>query len=88
MFASMQRLCFVKHTYGCKRRAFLVEFKSFDAYIQLLKGVILTDLGQHEKAARIFITLSEDFLSNRMKKSQYWVKRDNRWQIIYEGATS
>ena len=25
-------------------------------------------------------------LSNRMKKRQYWIKRDNRWQIIYEGA--
>ena len=25
-------------------------------------------------------------LSNRMKKRQYWMKRDNRWQIVYEGA--
>ena len=25
-------------------------------------------------------------LSNRMKKRQYWIKQDNRWQIIYEGA--
>ena len=25
-------------------------------------------------------------LSNRMKKRQYWMKRGNRWQIIYEGA--
>ena len=25
-------------------------------------------------------------LSNRMKKRQYWMKFDNRWQIIYEGA--
>ena len=25
-------------------------------------------------------------LNNRMKKRQYWMKRDNRWQIIYEGA--
>ena len=24
-------------------------------------------------------------LSNRMKKRQYWVRRDNRWQIAYEG---
>ena len=25
-------------------------------------------------------------LSNRMKKRQYWVKHDNSWKIIYEGA--
>jgi murein L,D-transpeptidase YafK len=25
-------------------------------------------------------------LNNRMKKRQYWKKRDNRWQIVYEGA--
>ena len=25
-------------------------------------------------------------LNNRMKKRQYWIKRDNRWQIVYEGA--
>ncbi len=25
-------------------------------------------------------------LSNHMKKRQYWVKKDNRWQIIYEGS--
>ena len=25
-------------------------------------------------------------LSNRMKKRQYWIKQNERWQIIYEGA--
>jgi murein L,D-transpeptidase YafK len=25
-------------------------------------------------------------LSNKMKKRQYWVRRNNTWQIIYEGA--
>ncbi len=29
---------------------------------------------------------SSNTLSNRMKKRQYWIKKDNRWQIIYEGA--
>jgi murein L,D-transpeptidase YafK len=29
---------------------------------------------------------SSNNLSNRMKKRQYWKKRDNRWQIVYEGA--
>ena len=25
-------------------------------------------------------------LSNRMKKRQYWIKQNNRWQIVYEGG--
>ena len=25
-------------------------------------------------------------LSNRMKKRQYWIRKDNNWKIIYEGA--
>ncbi len=29
---------------------------------------------------------SSSNLSNRMKKRQYWVKLNNRWQIIYEGG--
>jgi murein L,D-transpeptidase YafK len=29
---------------------------------------------------------SSSNLSNRMKKRQYWVKQNNRWQIIYEGS--
>ncbi len=29
---------------------------------------------------------SSSNLSNRMKKRQYWIRQNNRWQIIYEGA--
>ncbi len=29
---------------------------------------------------------SSNNFSNRIKKRQYWMKRDNRWQIVYEGA--
>ena len=29
---------------------------------------------------------SSSNLSNRMKKRQYWIKQDNHWKIIYEGA--
>ncbi|MDH4284589.1 MAG: L,D-transpeptidase family protein, partial [Gallionellaceae bacterium] len=29
---------------------------------------------------------SSNNLSNRMKKRQYWMKQNNRWQIVYEGA--
>ncbi|MBK9161898.1 MAG: L,D-transpeptidase family protein [Nitrosomonadales bacterium] len=27
-----------------------------------------------------------DNLSNRMKKRQYWIRQNNRWRILYEGA--
>jgi murein L,D-transpeptidase YafK len=29
---------------------------------------------------------SSSNLSNKMKKRQYWMKQDGRWQIVYEGA--
>jgi len=29
---------------------------------------------------------SSNNLSNRMKKRQYWIKQDNQWKIVYEGA--
>lgn len=29
---------------------------------------------------------SSNNLSNRMKKRQYWIKHNDRWQIVYEGA--
>ncbi|OIO82872.1 MAG: hypothetical protein AUJ88_00950 [Gallionellaceae bacterium CG1_02_56_997] len=29
---------------------------------------------------------SSNNLSNRMKKRQYWIKQNNRWQILYEGS--
>jgi murein L,D-transpeptidase YafK len=38
----------------------------------------------------VVVSFDQDYhsnnLSNRMKKRQYWRKKDNRWQIIYEGA--
>ncbi len=38
----------------------------------------------------VVVSFEQDYtsnnLSNRMKKRQYWMKRDNHWQIIYEGA--
>jgi murein L,D-transpeptidase YafK len=38
----------------------------------------------------VVVNFEQDYtsnnLENRMKKRQYWMKRDNRWQIIYEGA--
>ena len=38
----------------------------------------------------VVVNFEQDYtsnnLANRMKKRQYWMKRDNRWLIIYEGA--
>jgi hypothetical protein len=38
----------------------------------------------------VVVNFEQDYgsnnLSNRMKKRQYWIKQNNRWQIIYEGA--
>lgn len=38
----------------------------------------------------VVVTFDQDYrsdgLSNVMRKRQYWVKEDNRWKIIYEGA--
>lgn len=40
----------------------------------------------------VVVNFEQDYasnnLENRMKKRQYWMKRDNRWKIVYEGAAS
>lgn len=43
-----------------------------------------------EQPNMVVVNFEQDYtssnLSNRMKKRQYWVKQNNRWQIIYEGS--
>ncbi len=43
-----------------------------------------------EQANMVVVNFDQDYsssnLSNRMKKRQYWMKQNNRWKIIYEGA--
>lgn len=43
-----------------------------------------------EQPNMVVVNFEQDYgsnnLSNRMKKRQYWIKQNNRWQIIYEGA--
>ncbi len=43
-----------------------------------------------EQPDMVVVDFEQDYnsnnLSNRMKKRQYWIKQDNRWKIIYEGA--
>ena len=43
-----------------------------------------------EQPNMVVVDFEQDYnsnnLSNRMKKRQYWIKHNERWQIIYEGA--
>jgi murein L,D-transpeptidase YafK len=43
-----------------------------------------------EQPRLVVVNFEQDYnsnnLSNRMKKRQYWIKNNDRWQIIYEGA--
>jgi len=43
-----------------------------------------------EQPGLVVVNFEQDYesnnLSNRMKKRQYWIKNNDRWQIIYEGA--
>lgn len=43
-----------------------------------------------EQPGMVVVNFDQDYnsnnLSNRMKKRQYWMKQNNRWQIIYEGS--
>jgi len=43
-----------------------------------------------EQPNMVVVNFEQDYsssnLSNRMKKRQYWIKQNNHWQIIYEGA--
>lgn len=43
-----------------------------------------------EQPNMVVVNFEQDYasnnLSNRMKKRQYWIKQNDRWQIIYEGA--
>ncbi len=43
-----------------------------------------------EQPGMVVVNFEQEYsssnLSNRMKKRQYWIKQNNRWQIIYEGS--
>lgn len=43
-----------------------------------------------EQTNLVVVNFEQDYsssnLTNRMKKRQYWIKHNNRWQIIYEGS--
>ena len=43
-----------------------------------------------EQPGMVVVNFEQEYsssnLSNKMKKRQYWIKQNNRWQIIYEGS--
>lgn len=43
------------------------------------------------KGDMVVVTFEQDYrssnLSNTMRKSQYWIKEDKKWRIVYEGAS-
>lgn len=43
-----------------------------------------------EQADMVVVNFDQDYssnnLANRMKKRQYWIKQNNHWKILYEGA--
>jgi murein L,D-transpeptidase YafK len=43
-----------------------------------------------EQPDMVVVNFEQDYsssnLSNRMKKRQYWIRQNNHWQIVYEGA--
>lgn len=43
-----------------------------------------------EQPDMVVVNFEQDYssnnLSNRMKKRQYWIRKNNRWKIVYEGA--
>jgi len=55
--------------------------------VSLSEVSLFTYPGQPNMAV---VNFNQDYsssnLSNRMKKRQYWIKQNNRWQILYEGS--
>ena len=55
--------------------------------VQLSNVSVFTYPGQPNL---VVVNFEQDYssnnLSNRMNKRQYWMKRDNKWQIVYEGS--
>ena len=55
--------------------------------------VAFTDLSMFRNPGQeelVVVTFEQDYqsnnLSNRMKKRQYWIREDNSWKIVFEGA--
>lgn len=69
-----------------KRKALVNGSKSW-IKVDISNLSVFTYPGQPDLAV---VNFEQDYrssnLANRMKKRQYWLKKNDRWQIIYEGA--
>jgi hypothetical protein len=50
----------------------------------------VSELAYLDQPNMVVVNFEQDYnsnnLANKMKKRQYWIKQNNTWQIIYEGA--
>jgi murein L,D-transpeptidase YafK len=97
-WASMDTNAYLKHY----AHNFTSDSSGYDAWVKQKQSVnagkswIKVSLGDvslfnyPELPGMVVVNFDQDYsssnLSNRMKKRQYWIKQNNRWQIIYEGA--
>lgn len=97
-WASLDTNAYLQHY----SRNFSSEDANFESWARQKKSVnagkswIKVKLGElslftyPDQPNMVVVDFDQDYsssnLSNHMKKRQYWIKKDNRWQILYEGA--
>lgn len=97
-WASLDTNAYLKHY----ARNFSSESANLDAWAKQKQSVnagkswIKVNLGEvsmftyPDQPNMAVVNFEQDYsssnLSNRMKKRQYWIKQNNRWQILYEGS--
>ncbi|MDP1870511.1 MAG: L,D-transpeptidase family protein [Gallionella sp.] len=97
-WTSMDTNAYLKHY----ARNFNSDNTNYDAWAKQKQSVnagkswIKVNLGDvslftyPQQPGMVVVNFDQDYsssnLSNRMKKRQYWLKQNNRWQIIYEGS--
>ncbi|MFA6061162.1 MAG: L,D-transpeptidase family protein [Gallionella sp.] len=97
-WASLDTNAYLKHY----SRNFSSDNTNYDAWVRQKQTVnagkswiklTLSDISlltYPEQPDMVVVNFEQDYsssnLANRMKKRQYWIKKNNRWQIVYEGA--
>lgn len=97
-WASLDTNAYLKHY----SRNFASENTNYDTWVRQKQTVNagkswiklnLSDISlltYPEQPDMVVVNFEQDYtssnLTNRMKKRQYWIKKNNHWQIVYEGA--
>ena len=97
-WASLDTPTYLKH-YASEFSSETVNFQAWAKqkhYVNSAKSWVKINLSHlsvfsyPEQPDLVVVNFDQDYssnnLSNRMKKRQYWIKKNHRWQIIYEGA--